>query len=135
MIVLPRTLFEKLHAYCLDTLPNEACGLVGGIVSGQERLVKEIYFIRNLDESPEHFSMDPQEQFAAYKSMKKNGWTMLGNFHSHPSTPSRPSAEDIRLAFDPEVSYLILSLQDDQGVLKSFRISEGEVREEELIIQ
>jgi len=78
--------------------------------------------------------MNPKEQFAAVKDMRNNGWELLGNFHSHPATPSRPSEEDIRLAFDPKASYLILSLKDDTPVLKSFNISSGQATQEELSI-
>jgi len=46
----------------------------------------------------------------------------------------RPSEEDIRLAFDPKASYLILSLKDDTPVLKSFNISSGQATQEELSI-
>jgi len=35
--------------------------------------------------------MDPKEQFDAIKDMRINGWVMLGNFHSHPKSPSRAS--------------------------------------------
>lgn len=89
----------------------------------------------NTDQSPEHFSMDPKEQFAAIKDMRSKGLVLLGNFHSHPATPSRPSQEDIRLAHDPAASYLILSLADrSRPVLKSFRIQNGGSAEEELVI-
>ena len=44
--------------------------------------------------------MDPKEQLKAIKDMRANGLTPLGNWHSHPETPARPSQEDIRLAYD-----------------------------------
>jgi proteasome lid subunit RPN8/RPN11 len=51
----------------------------------------------------------------------------LGNWHSHPGTPSRPSAEDVSLAYDPYASYLILSLEAPQVPnLNAFRIQNGE---------
>ena len=78
--------------------------------------------------------MNPREQLAAIKDMRSNGWELLGNFHSHPATPSRPSEEDIRLAFDPKASYMILSLKDSTPVVKSFNISSGQVSEERLSI-
>lgn len=65
--------------------------------------------------------MDPQEQLKAVKDMRAGGLKMLGNWHSHPETPSRPSQEDIRLSFDINATYMILSLQDkDSPVLKAF---------------
>ena len=57
----------------------------------------------------------------------------LGNFHSHPESPSRPSEEDKRLAYDKEASYMIISLMDiENPVLKSFRIVDNVSTEEEI---
>lgn len=134
MIELNRQQIEEIIWHCHASLPNEACGLLGGIDGESRAAVKKVYLLRNTDESPEHFSMDPQEQFAAVADMRRNGWKLLGNFHSHPSTPSRPSAEDIRLAFDPSLRYLILSLAEPQDpVLNCFRIRGKAVAKEEIV--
>jgi proteasome lid subunit RPN8/RPN11 len=70
-------------------------------------------------------------QLKAIQDMRKNGWKPLGNFHTHPESPSRPSEEDKRLALDPTASYMILSLMEEGNpVLKSFRIRK-EVSEQE----
>ncbi|MDR1465943.1 MAG: M67 family metallopeptidase [Oscillospiraceae bacterium] len=134
MITLRQSDRDALAAYALDQLPNEACGLLAGTETDGVRRVERVYFLRNLDRSPEHFSLDPKEQFAALKDARAWGWRLLGNWHSHPATPARPSAEDIRLAFDPEASYLILSLAGAARTLKSFRVTQGEAREEPLEI-
>lgn len=120
MIILSREQFAELVSHAKKFLPNEVCGLLGGTISGDVRRVEKIYFLTNVDASPEHFSMDAQEQFAAVKDMRSQGWKLLGNFHSHPTTPARPSEEDKRLVFDTNLSYLILSLADEP-TLKSFR--------------
>lgn len=134
-IMIKRQDYEGIIFFAQKELPNEACGLIAGSIEGETKIVGKVYYLRNLDQSPEHFSMNPQEQFAAVKDIRSKGWVLLGNFHSHPNSPSRPSQEDIRLAFDPEASYLILSLQDKENpVLKSFNIIEGIVKEEELRI-
>lgn len=130
MLTLSRELYGRMIAHAKAGLPNEACGLIAGLRAEGGATVCEIYLLRNTDQSPEHFSMDPEEQFAAISDMRKKGLVMLGNFHSHPSTPARPSAEDIRLAFDPSLSYLIISLKDNEPCLKSFSIRKGAVTEE-----
>ena len=67
--------------------------------------------------------MDPKEQLAAVKDARAKGKKLIGNFHSHPESPSRPSEEDKRLAYDSTMEYLILSLQEaDHPVLKAFGI-------------
>lgn len=65
--------------------------------------------------------------------MRANGFVPLGNWHSHPESPSRPSDEDKRLAYDKTASYMILSLMNkDAPVLKSFTI-DGNYAEQETL--
>lgn len=132
MIFLKREQFAELVDHAKKFLPNEDCGLLGGTVDGDSRRVEKIYFLTNTDASPEHFSMDAKEQFAAVKDMRAHGWKLLGNFHSHPSTPARPSDEDKRLVFDRALSYLILSLAAEPQ-LKSFRFDDAKNVTEETI--
>lgn len=115
--------YEKILAHCVEGLPNESCGLLAGTIDGDIKTVTKVYLLRNVDESNEHFSMDPQEQFAALKDARSLGVALIGNFHSHPESPSRPSEEDKRLSFDPNFEYLILSLMDRENpVLKAFKV-------------
>ena len=123
MLILKQEDYNKIVDHAKKGLPNEACGLLGGYVEGDKRVVTDVYLLRNVDESREHFSMDPAEQLAAIKDIRQNGYQMIGNFHSHPESPSRPSEEDKRLAFDPNIEYLILSLMDAENpVLKAFGV-------------
>lgn len=115
--------YEKLLDHCRKGLPNEACGLLGGSRENGDSYVKKVYLLTNTDESREHFSMDPREQLKAIKDMRAAGYQLLGNFHSHPESPSRPSEEDKRLAYDSNIYYLILSLMEpEQPVLNAFII-------------
>ena len=127
--------YDEILKHSLATIPNEACGLIGGRIEGLIKIVEKVYLLENIDNSNEHFSMNPKEQFAAIKDMRNNGLVMLGNFHSHPESPSRPSEEDKRLAYDKELSYFILSLMEiEKPVLKSFKIDKDVVKEEEIKI-
>ncbi len=123
VLKLKKSDYDKMLKHCEDGLPNESCGLLAGTVEGEIKTVTKIYLLTNIDASNEHFSMDPKEQFAALKDARANGVEIIGNFHSHPESPSRPSEEDKRLAYDPSIEYLILSLQEaDNPVLKAFGI-------------
>ena len=114
MLILKQEDYNKIVDHAKKGLPNEACGLLGGYVEGDKRVVTDVYLLRNVDESREHFSMDPAEQLAAIKDIRQKKGVLLGNFHSHPESPSRPSQEDIRLAYDPKMNYLILSLMNPE---------------------
>ena len=134
MIKLKKSDFEKKLAHAVKELPDEACGLIAGTVEGGDKEIKKVYLLTNIDHSNEHFSLDPKEQLEAIKDMRKNGLEPLGNWHSHPETPARPSQEDIRLAFDSEASYLIMSLMDQENpVIHAFRVREGQVSKDEIV--
>ena len=136
MIKLTKSDFEKILAHAVKELPDEACGLIAGTVEGGDKKIKKVYLLTNIDHSNEHFSLDPKEQLETIKDMRKNGFVPLGNWHSHPESPSRPSEEDKRLAFDSKASYMILSLMDRENpVLNSFKITGDIAEKEELVIE
>ena len=136
MIKLSKANYRIILDHAVSELPNEACGLIAGRIEGDHKLIEKVYLLTNIDHSNEHFSLDPKEQLAAVKDMRSNGLVPLGNWHSHPESPSRPSDEDKRLAYDKTASYLILSLMErDNPVLNSFHIEGDEAGREELIIE
>ena len=136
MIKLKNDDFKKMLHHAIAELPNEACGLIAGVKDGSDKVIKKVYLLTNTDHSNEHFSLDPREQLAAVKDMRANGFIPLGNWHSHPETPSRPSKEDKRLAYDKTASYMILSLMDSNNpVLNSFHIEGDTAEKEELVIE
>ena len=134
MISLKKSDYEKIVSHALSCLPEEACGLIAGTIEGEQRKIEAVYLVENTDHSSEHFSMDPKEQLQAIKDMRAAGLKPLGNWHSHPESPSRPSEEDKRLAYDSRASYLILSLMDrEHPVLNSFHI-EGDIATNEGLV-
>ncbi len=125
-----KSLYDKITAYAVSVLPHEACGML----AGKNDKITYFFAMSNSDCSSEHFSMVPEEQFYATKRIRELGLAAMAILHSHPSTPARPSREDIRLAVDPSILYAIISLQDlcgDSGSadIKLFRISNGVQRE------
>ncbi len=140
-VTIKRSDFNKIYEHAFSVVPEEACGLIAGIDNEDgSRDIKKVYLLTNIDHTNEHFSIDPKEQLAAIKDMRASGLKPLGNWHSHPESPSRPSEEDKRLANDSKASYLILSLMEEGNpVLNAFHVEsiDGEktVRKEELIIK
>lgn len=123
-ITIKKEDYEKILEHCKQGLPEEACGLIAGRKEGNINVIEEVYLLTNIDHSNEHFTMDPKEQLAAIKDARTKGLTMLGNFHSHPESPSRPSEEDKRLAFDTTAIYMILSLMEEEPVFRGFHVDE-----------
>lgn len=140
-ITIKKEDFNRIYEHSLKERPNEACGLIAGADHEDGvREIEKVYILTNTDHTNEHFTIDPKEQLTAIKDMRANGLKPLGNWHSHPESPSRPSEEDKRLANDSRASYLILSLMEEgKPVLNAFHIEnvngEKTVRKEELIIK
>lgn len=129
MLSIPKEILELVVAHAQEGFPLEVCGILGG--NGDA--VSSHHPMTNTDASNDHFMMDPKEQFAVVKALRAKGEEMLVIYHSHPESPARPSAEDIRLALTPNVCHLIVSLQDrNNPVAKAFRIDTGVVETVEL---
>ncbi len=121
MLKIKQSIFQELVTYALKQAPIEACGYLGG----REAVVTDFQPLTNVDAARDHFRLDPAEQFEVVRKWRKQNIKPLAVFHSHPETPARPSQEDIRLAFDPQISYVILSLAGPAPELKSFKIRRG----------
>ena len=127
---IEREIYRQIVDEATATAPLECCGYLAGV--GQT--ITRAYPMKNMDQSRVHFSFDPGEQFATIKKARKENLKMLAVYHSHPETPARPSEEDIRLAFDSEISYVIVSLCAEPAEVRSFQIHNGQVQPEELTI-
>ena len=126
MIRISKSILDGIIEQAKNELPNEACGLL----AGKENCAIKQIAMTNADHSPEHFSFDPAEQFQALRAARAEGLELIANYHSHPETPARPSQEDIKLAYDPDIVYFILSLANDLPNMKAFRIQNGNAKEE-----
>jgi proteasome lid subunit RPN8/RPN11 len=113
----------------LREFPNECCGLI----AAEGDVPVKVFPMTNVDASPVTYRLDGKEQLRVFDEMDEQGWELWGIYHSHTHSEAYPSETDIKLAFYPEARYLLLSLQDRAApVLRSFRITDGEVTEEEL---
>ena len=125
-----RAVLNEIIAQAKNELPDESCGY---LLANAEGIIDENFPMTNIDHSPEHFSFDPKEQFAAIKHSRQTGKKLVANWHSHPSSPSRPSVEDIKLAYDSTITYFILSLATEEPVFNGFHIENGSV--EKLVVE
>ena len=132
MITLSKKVYDALVAHAKAGYPNEACGILGGSEKGR---ASEFFAMKNIDESSISYFMDPKEQLQVFKKMREQKIEMTGIYHSHVASEAFPSQKDVRLAFYPDVSYLIVSLSDKaKPVLRSFQILDEKVTEEEIQI-
>jgi proteasome lid subunit RPN8/RPN11 len=126
---LKKAIYDDMIEHCRNCLPYEACG----ILAGKNNFVTEIYKIKNIEDSFVSYFMEPKEQLKAMKDIRQRGLDMIAIFHSHPFGNAYPSKKDRDLAFY-DVYYVIVGFEPKIEV-KSFKIKDGEINQEELIIE
>ena len=132
MLYLSKSQKDGLIEYSKKEAPNEACG----ILAGKGGKVEKVYQMANTDKSSKTFFMEPKEQLKVRKEIRNSGLEMAGIYHSHLETEAYPSAHDVGLAFYSETSYVIISIKDrDNPNIRSFKIAEGKIAEEEVRIE
>ena len=117
-MVIPAGVREELEQHARDEAPNEACGLIVLRDGRAERYVRG----RNAAKSPYRFELevDPETWF-----LEDEGYE-LAVFHSHPSSPARPSRTDVEnIGLWKGKPYLILSAAT--GELAAFTIEDGRI--------
>jgi proteasome lid subunit RPN8/RPN11 len=119
-VVVPEEVRRALVEHAREESPNEACGLLllrDGCAERYERG-------RNAAASPYRFELevDPELWFA-----EDDGYE-LAVFHSHLSSPARPSRTDVEnIGLWAGRPYVILSLRT--GDLAAFTIEDGRIEE------
>jgi len=129
-------------AHALDGLPLEACGLFAGPAPadtpGPDGLaqvtVTRFYPCENEAKSSKLYTVGGRDFLRSDRDAEDNGWQLLGVMHSHTHTDAFPSPTDVAQAPDPEWHYIIVSLRDDLPSLRSYRIVDGAITEEEVVL-
>jgi proteasome lid subunit RPN8/RPN11 len=127
---ISQELIDEMVAHAREDLPNECCGLVGGVDGEANRVIR----VENSAASPLRYEMDPQGQYNALKEIEDGGGELLAIYHSHTRSPAYPSQTDVNQAVAwPEQVYLIVSLEDEEApmvkgyLLKDLEIADAEV--------
>jgi proteasome lid subunit RPN8/RPN11 len=84
-MIIAQNIVDQIIAHACREAPIEACGYLGGM----DDRITAIYEMKNIDGREDHFSFEPQEQFAAHKKARQAGLKIIGVYHSHPVTPAR----------------------------------------------
>ena len=116
--MIPAEVRSALVEHAEAELPNEACGLI----SLRDGVAERFFPGRNRAASPYRFELeiDPDVWFLEDEGLE------LAVFHSHPSSPPRPSRTDVEsIGLGEGRPYLILSLRT--GELAAWTIADGSI--------
>jgi [CysO sulfur-carrier protein]-S-L-cysteine hydrolase len=122
-VVIPAEVRSALVEHAEAEAPNEACGLLVLREGVAERYVPG----ENITASPYRFELkvDPEVWF-----LEDDGYE-LAVFHSHLSSPPRPSRTDVEnIGLWEGRPYVILTMSTDE--LAAWRIADGQITPEPL---
>ncbi len=132
MLRLTETAYLQMIGHAYDCLPEEACGLMAGEYGGERA---PLFFpCRNAAESSKVYTVDTKDYLRAERAAEDAGHDIVGVMHSHTHTNAYPSPTDVAQAPDPAWHYVIVSLKDEAPVLRSYRIVEGNIDEEQVVL-
>jgi proteasome lid subunit RPN8/RPN11 len=125
--------YARMVGHCYDGLPLEACGLIGGDPAQGKATV--CYPAKNTANSARVYTVDPLDHLRADRDAEKRGLEIIGVFHSHTHTDAYPSPTDVAQAPDPAWHYVLVSLRDTAPVVRSYRIVDGKIAEEPVVLE
>lgn len=137
MYEVTRDVFARFVALALDEYPLEACGLVSGPPSlggGAGDRGDTWYGCRNAAESARVYTVDPRDYLAAEDDADDAGLVINAVVHSHTHSEPYPSPTDVASALDPSWHYVIVGLKREAPEVRSYRIVDGEIRPEPLVV-
>jgi [CysO sulfur-carrier protein]-S-L-cysteine hydrolase len=131
VLELSHTAYFAIVAHVYDGAPFEACGLIAGRQADEATV---FYPTDNDARSTRVYAVPPRQHLKAERDAEDDGMILTGVVHSHTHTDAFPSPTDVTMAPDPSWHYVIVSLRDESPVLRSFRIVNGNIAEEPVVL-
>ena len=132
---ISREYVDAIIAQAGAELPNEACGVIlGPAGSGLAEKLKPMI---NFAASPVFYEFSPSDLLALYRGLDEDDEEIVVIYHSHPTSEAHPSSSDIAYAGEPGAQYVLVSTREEiapEVEFRSFRIIDGVVSEEEIVI-
>src|SRR4051812_22448625 len=89
---LSKAHYEVIVGHCFDGLPDEACGLLAGPMTGTggeaepTGEIRAVHPCRNADQSARTYTVDSRDYLRAMRDAEDHGDEIVGVWHSHTHT-------------------------------------------------
>jgi proteasome lid subunit RPN8/RPN11 len=137
LLKISQQLVDQMVAHARADHPDEACGVIAGPI-GSDRPERFIPMV-NAARSPTFYEFDSKDLLKLYRDLEARDEDLVVIYHSHTATEAYPSRTDIAYASEPFAHYVLISTResgslDGPAEVRSFRIVDGVVQEEEIQI-
>jgi proteasome lid subunit RPN8/RPN11 len=130
-LLVPRPILAAMLEHAVAEMPNECCGLLGGVADDGGRFrVRSCHPLVNAAASPTEYESSGESILAAYQNMRDKGCDLVAIYHSHPAAPPVPSRKDLERNYYGETAvHLIISLQTAQPEVRGWWLTATDYRE------
>ena len=115
MISIATWLVREITQAAKESYPNECCGLLGGYASPDgEVTITRVQLSENVASEgiKDRFEVDPKVRFDLMRELENGPERIIGHYHSHPDHQAVPSQHDLKMAFEPDLLWLIVALSN-----------------------
>jgi [CysO sulfur-carrier protein]-S-L-cysteine hydrolase len=128
MITIAARSMEQITKAAEDAYPNECCGLLAGL-GAQDRdiTITRVQPSDNVAEEriQDRFEVAPKVRFDLMRELENGPERIVGHYHSHPDHPAKPSDHDLKMAFEPDLVWLIVAVTKGKAAdCKAYRVNE-----------
>ncbi|WP_263410669.1 M67 family metallopeptidase [Terriglobus tenax] len=118
--------YEALRVHGEETYPHECCGVLLGHARDDGNHVAAIVRAGNTrtDSAHNRYNISPMELIKIQREARKQGYDIVGFYHSHPDHPAMWSSTDFAEAHWFGCCYVITSVEKGKSVLtNAFHLS------------
>ncbi|KAF0139431.1 MAG: Mov34/MPN/PAD-1 [Rhodospirillaceae bacterium] len=118
---------DRIRAAAVAAYPAECCGLLAGEVTAEGELrVTRVVPAHNLLAMTrrDRFEIDPVARLALMRHLRGGAERLIGHYHSHPDRPAYPSSTDLAMAFEPDLIWVIVAVNNGwAGMTRAYRLA------------
>jgi [CysO sulfur-carrier protein]-S-L-cysteine hydrolase len=134
MLSVSHDAFARMVTHAYDCYPEEMCGLLAGNASSGAAPV--FYACRNTTRSGRVFEVHPMDYQRAEDDAEAQGLELIAIVHSHTHTEPYPSPTDVGVAtaLGPWSRWVIVGLKREAPEVRTYRIIDEVITEEQLAV-
>ncbi len=127
---MTRQQWDALVEHAREEEPREC---LGWMTLGDDGRVERVERATEASSTSRYgFVLEGSDLLAVWKA--EEAGAQVAVYHSHPRSEPRPSQQDINLAEWPSWLWVIVSLAGDEPKVRAWRIADGRVDEEEIVV-
>jgi proteasome lid subunit RPN8/RPN11 len=125
-LTIPDALLARVIEHAREAVPNECCGLLGGLVADGVALASVCLPIANDLADPTRYLTNARDLFDAFRSLRADRLELLAVYHSHPTSPPVPSQRDVEEnTYGETVVHLIVGLAGSEPEVRAWWLKES----------